>query len=131
MRQGTALLEVLAVRFLSNREALADAMVDRIREDVVGVSGFDGPELGESMRASCRANIEEGLGSLARDRSLPGAIPADARDLALITARLDLPLGALLRAYRVAHALMWQAWFEAVEREPADPGTRRVALEAG
>ena len=131
MRQGTALLEALAVRFLSNREALAEAMVERIRADVGDFADFDGPELWEAMRSSCLANIEEGLGSLTRDRALPAAIPADARDLALITARLDLPLAALLRAYRVAHALMWHSWFDAVEREPADPGTRRVALEAG
>lgn len=131
MPQGTALLEALALRFLANPQALADAMVERIRSDVREFADFDGAELWAAVRSSCLANIEEGLGSLARDRALPAVVPPDARDLALITARLDLPLAALLRAYRVGHALMWQAWFDAVEREPADPGTRRLALEAG
>jgi len=131
MRQGTALLEALAARFLANGEALADAMVERIRAEVVEFGDFDGPELWEAVRASCRANIDEGLADMGRDGALPEAIPPDARELALITARLDMPLAALLRAYRVAHALMWQSWFDAVEREPADPGVRRVALEHG
>jgi hypothetical protein len=35
---------------------------------------------------------------MAHDQALPEAIPADARDLALLTVRLDLPLAALLRS---------------------------------
>jgi hypothetical protein len=131
MRQGTALLEALAARFLAIRESVADAMVERIRAEVTEFADFDGPELWEAMRASCLANIERGLADLSRGDTLPEQPPPEARELALLTARLDLSLAALLRCYRVAHAFMWQQWFDAVEREPADPAVRRDALERG
>jgi hypothetical protein len=130
MRQGTALVEVIARRFLAGSERLTDEMFERIRTEVSEFAEFDGPELWESVRASCRANIEEGVGRMARgELGVPDAIPPDARDLALLAARTRVPLAALLRAYRVGHALIWEEWFAAVERQPADPGTRRASLE--
>lgn len=130
MRPGTSLLEALAGRFIAAKEGLAERMVERIRAEVAEFADFDGPELWVSMLDSCRANLEEGLGRIARDRALPAAIPGDARDLARLTARMDLPLAALLRAYRVGHAFMWEEWFAAIEREPVDPGARRATVAA-
>ena len=108
MASQTALLETIANRLLARREQLAEEMTERIRAGVAEFEGFDGPELWEAVRISCLANLEAGLAALARDRALPDAIPADARDLALLTARLDLPLAALLRSYRVGHAMTWR-----------------------
>ena len=92
-------------------------MTERIRAGVAEFAGFDGPELWEAVRVSCLANLDAGLGSMARDQALPEAIPADARELALLTARLDLPLAALLRSYRIGHAMTWRLWLDEVERE--------------
>jgi hypothetical protein len=128
MASRTALLETIANRFLARREELAEEMTERIRAGVAEFAGFDGPELWEAVRASCLANIDTGLGSLAGDRALPDAIPADARDLALLAARTDLSLAALLRSYRVGHLMIWQAWSEAIEREAPDEASRREAL---
>ena len=129
MPAGPALHESVAGRFLGEREALADEMVERIRGAVTDFAEFDGPELWEAMRASCLANLEAGLTGLSRGLELPAEIPPDARDLALLAARLDLPLAGVLGAYRAGHAMMWQRWFEAVEREAVDDDARRAALE--
>src|SRR6267142_176855 len=67
---------------------------------------------------------------MARDRALPEAIPADARDLALLTARLDLPLAALLRSYRVGHAMTWRLWLDEVERADPEAEVRHATLAA-
>ena len=125
MASQTALLETIANRLLARREELAEEMTERIRAGVAEFGGFDGPELWEAVRVSCLANLEAGLASMARDLALPEAIPADARDLALLTARLDLPLAALLRSYRVGHAMTWRRWLDEVERE--DPRPRFAA----
>jgi hypothetical protein len=103
--QETALMEVVAKRFLAAKERLADEMLERIRAEVTDFAEFDGPELGESVRSSCRANIEEGVGRMAQgDLGVPEAMPPDARDLARLTARLRLPLAALLPAYQTLRA---------------------------
>ena len=129
MPTEAALLESVAGRFLGEREALAEEMVERIRDAVTDFSELDGPELWETVRASCLANLDAGLAGLSGDLELPAEIPSDARDLALLAARLDLPLEAVLRAYRVGHAMMWRRWFDAVEGEAADDAARREALE--
>src|SRR5438874_12391805 len=97
MASRATLLETIANGFLARREEFADEMTERIRGGVAEFADFDGPELWEAVRASCLANIEAGFASMAHDRALPEAIPADARDLALLTARLDPPLAALSR----------------------------------
>ncbi len=128
MASQTALLETIANRLLARREQLAEEMTERIRAGVAEFEGFDGPELWEAVRISCLANLEAGLAAMARDRALPDAIPVDARDLALLTARLDLPLAALLRSYRVGHAMTWRAWLAEVEREDPDAEARTETL---
>lgn len=128
MPQDTALVERIATDFLEHREELAEGMMERIREGVSEFASFDGAELWEAVRVSCLANLDAGLGALARDRELPESIPDDARDLALLTARLDLPLAGLLRAYRVGHRMMWSAWAERIEETAPDPDERTRAL---
>lgn len=131
MEQGTALVEALAVRFHAARAAVADAMLERIQAGVPELAEFDGPELWEAVRESCLANLEVGLRDMARGTAAPEALPAPARELALLTARLDLPLAGLLRTYRAAHAIMWERWFAAVVDEPVDREIRQVAVEQG
>lgn len=122
-------MESIATRLSAEAEQLADEMTERIRGEVAEFEGFDGAELWEAVRFSCLANLEAGLASMASDRSLPDAIPANARELALLTARLDLPLAALLRSYRVGHAMVWERWLREVEGEHAEGGARLEALE--
>lgn len=124
----TGLVEAIASRFLEEREALAERMMAMIRDQVAEFGDFDGAELWEAVRGSCLANIDVGLSALSDDRGLPREIPDEARDLALLTARLGVPLTALLRSYRVGHAMIWQAWFDAVEASGRGEEERRAAI---
>lgn len=129
MKAVTDLLATLGGRFTDEREQLAEEMTALIRDQVDEFGDFAGPELWEAVRVSCVANLQTGLTALAEDRSLPESIPPDARDLALMTARVNLPLAALLRAYRVAQAMMWRRWLDAVEAADPEPQVRRETLE--
>lgn len=128
MATEAALRESIANRFIADSEPLAEEMSERIRAGVAEFSGFDGPELWEAMRVSCLANLRTGLAAIAGDGSLPDEMPADARDLALLTARLNLPLSGLLRSYRVGHEMIWDLWLEAVEGAERDAATRTETL---
>jgi hypothetical protein len=115
---------------LGRREELADQLVAEIHQRVPEYAEFGGPELWEAVRDSCLANLETGLEALAGDRRVPERVPVDARELALITARLGLPLGGLLRTYRIGHAIVWGQMFELLEAEPVEASMRRRAIAA-
>jgi hypothetical protein len=127
MATAAATLEEIAGAFLGELDRLADGMAARIGDEVPEFGLEAAPELHEALRRSCRANIDAGLRGLMRERRVPAEIPADARDLAAMSARLDVPLGATLRSYRIGHAVMWERWLAAVEaRRP--PAEMRPAL---
>lgn len=119
-----------SAELLGRREELADLLVGEIHRRVPEFAEFGGPELWEAVRDSCLANLESGLEALARERRVPERAPADARELALITARLGLPLGGLLRTYRIGHALVWDEMFELLEGEAVEAPARRAAIAA-
>jgi hypothetical protein len=125
-----AALRDVSEELLGGRAELADLLVGAIHRRVPEYAEFDGPELWEAVRDSCLANLETGLAAIAGDRRVPEQVPADARELALITARLGLPLGALLRTYRIGHAIVWERMFELLDAEPLDPPARREAIAA-
>ena len=56
-----ASLARVSEEMLESREELADLMVGEIHARVEEFAGFDGPELWESVRASCLANLDTGL----------------------------------------------------------------------
>lgn len=123
-------LKGVSDELLARREQLADELVGEIHRRVPEYAEFDGPELWEAVRDSCMANLETGLRALAGDRHVPEQVPDDARELALITARLGLPLGGLLRTYRIGHAVVWEQMFELLEAAPVPAAARRGAIAA-
>ena len=125
-----ASLRRVSEELLGGRAELADELVGAIHDRVPEYAEFGGPELWEAVRDSCLANLETGLEAIAGDRRVPEQVPRDARELALITARLGLPLGALLRTYRIGHAIVWERMFELLEAEPVDAPARREAIAA-
>jgi hypothetical protein len=128
MTAATELRTEIAGKLLAQREALADEMVERIRDGVGEFEDFDGPELWGAVRLSCLANLEVGLSQLEGGMALPEGAPPGAQELALVTARLDLPLEALLRAYRVGHAMIWRRWFDLAGGWETEEETRREVI---
>lgn len=129
-RASETALGHVSEELLGRREELADLLVGEIHRRVPEFAEFGGPELWKAVRDSCLANLETGLAALADDRRVPEQVPVDARELALVTARLGLPLGGLLRTYRIGHSLVWTEMFELLEGEALDAGVRRNAIES-
>lgn len=127
---ATAITTRLAAGFLQDAEHYAAEMVERIRDELPEFAELASePELWEALHASCLANLHTGLDRMAGDRSIPDAIPGRARDLARIAVHLDLGLEPVLRAYRVGHRVMWEAWFAAIEAEADGAEDRRRVHE--
>ncbi len=127
-RTPQASLARVAAELLGGRDELADELVGAIHRRVPEYARFDGAELWEAVRDSCLANLDTGLAAIGDDRRVPERVPDDARELALLTARLGLPLGALLRTYRIGHAVVWERMFELLEAEPIAAPARREAI---
>ncbi len=123
-------LSEIAGAFLGEVEGLAQEMFADIQAHAAEWEQTDVPELRDTLYASCLANIRAGLERISRDRTVPTELPPDARQLALLSARLDVPLAALLRSYRIGHALMSRRWYRAVEAAPLSAEDRVVVLDA-
>ena len=123
-------LREIAARFLAEVDPLAEEMFSRIRAHAAEWEEADVPELWDILFASCVANIRTGMERLARDRTVPGDFPPDASELARVSARLDVPLTALLRTYRIGYALMSERWYQAVEAAPLSSEERVEVIEA-
>jgi PucR C-terminal helix-turn-helix domain/GGDEF-like domain len=112
---------------LAEADVLAQEMSAEIRAHATEWSGSEVPEVQEILYASCLANIHAGLERILRDRTVPVEPPPDARALAVLSARLDVPLAALLRTYRIGNALMSRRWYRAVE-DASLSGEERIAV---
>jgi hypothetical protein len=123
-------LREIAARFLTEVDPLAEEMFSRIRAHAAEWEEADVPALWDILFASCVANIRTGMERLARDRSVPSDFPPDASELARVSARLDVPLTALLRTYRIGYALMSERWYQAVEAAPLSSEERVEVVEA-
>ena len=89
------------------------------------------PELGPVGFRISRAGFEAGLGVLAAGGALPDGGPAPDAEFARFAAREGVPLPIVLETYRLAHAVLWEAWFEAVARLEPDVNRHAPLLQAG
>lgn len=89
------------------------------------------PELGPVGFRVSRAGFEAGLGALAAGGALPDACPEPDAEFARVAAREGVPLPVVLETYRLAHAVLWEAWFETVARLEPDVRRHGPLLQAG
>jgi hypothetical protein len=113
---------------LSRQEELVERMLVRIHAEVPGYNATDDPEVTLALRESCGDNLRTGLAELERERGSPVAPPTGAIQEARAAAQARVPLDALLRTYRVGHAVAWEALLEEVEHLDLSPQSRTELL---
>ncbi|MDX6697886.1 MAG: hypothetical protein QOE65_1283 [Solirubrobacteraceae bacterium] len=86
------------------------------------------PELGPVAFRVARAGFEAGLGALS-DGRMPDACPEPDREFARVAAQLGVPVHTVLETYNLAHGVLWEAWFAAVERLEPDAAARGPLLQ--
>lgn len=106
-------------------------MADRLHEQIPELtSECAGPLLSET-RASCRANIGQILRALDRGERLDGLVtPPEAFEYARSYVLRELPLGVLLRSYRVGQAHFMDVWAREMAELIGDGPTLGEALVA-
>src|SRR5215813_10938185 len=108
-------LERVVAGVASREDELVESMIRRNAAEVPDLGlARDEPVLG-AVRASARANLRAGLAVLSGDAVLPVELPVEAVQEAREWARARVPVEALLRTYRVGHAVVWGAFIEEVE----------------
>ncbi len=120
---------LLASELASRREALVDAYISRLGEELPEWS-VERPELADTIRAGANMAIGGELRALASDE-LPASCPEVDADGARQCARLGVPLEAVILQYRLGHAVQWEAWFELVEQQGLGDAQRRELHERG
>jgi hypothetical protein len=126
----------------AREDELVAAMLRRNVAEVpdLGIAG-DEPEMLDTYRASATANLRAGLTMLSDGvaRLLDGAVdpggvlpsvdvPIDLVLEARASARARVPLEALLRTYRIGHAVTWEALIDEVARVVPESADRQTVL---
>ena len=81
----------------------------------------DDPDFLLAVESSVAGNVHAIVEVIAGRMTLETARPQAALDLAELTAKLEVPVSELERAYRIGVAVLWGAWFE-LAREHAERG---------
>lgn len=104
--------------------ACAAEMVSReIMEEVW--PDVDDPAFTEAVQASTLANIEA-IFALLAGRGDADAIPESALALAEVSARLEVPIGEIDKAYRVGLTSLWSRWFDAALKHAGEAGIEEL-----
>jgi DNA-binding PucR family transcriptional regulator len=120
----------LAGELLPEAPRLANEMTVHLFATMPELRERDDGELPEETRASCEANIAQVLRLLslgARPDAL--VLPSEAAEWARSLVRRGITLVALLRAYRLGHAWLWDRWSQALHDRLADPEELVAAQE--
>jgi DNA-binding PucR family transcriptional regulator len=135
---GAAELVATIARELEPRlSAITGEMVNQF-SDLIPALRTDDEDVRELMAASTHANVATVLDMMAHDIPLEEVeVPAAAGHFARRLAQREVPVEALLRAYRLGESMFVQWWLRLVERHQPNPevllvATRRLtALTSG
>ncbi len=123
-------LSELAAELLPRCAELTTALNDHLFAMMPELRERDDGELREETWASCESNLLQILRLLKRG-SGPEAIvmPAEAADWARALVRRGITLAALLRAYRLGHAWLWDRWSQLLQDRLEDAAEFILAQE--
>jgi len=120
----------LASRLVESVDDVVDAYFERLTAEEP-YWGRQRPELFDTYRTIARASILAELECLRDGARPPDELPKADLEFARGAARIGAAPTDLGGAYRRGHACHWQAWFELVEADVADPDRRRALLARG
>ena len=120
----------LAGEWLPGAPRLAREMNEHLFAMMAELRERDDGVLPEETRASCEVNIAQVLRLLSLGTG-PDALvlPPEAAEWARSLVRRGITLVALLRAYRLGHAWLWDRWSQALHDRIAEPEELVAALE--
>jgi hypothetical protein len=123
-------LHAAAARYDEGLDELAALITKRMREEIQEAKHFEAPEIWEQIRRLTRAGRATQSFRLARGRTLPSSLPDADVEAVHLAAGGGLSLPSTLQAYRIGHAVCWDAWFEAVDSLELSAVERRECLRA-
>src|SRR6201991_1207497 len=119
----TPVVREVAAELLPRAPELGRGMADYLHAAIPEIAAMDDDELRAELRASTSANVGQVLRLLAHGASTVDAVvPSDALAFLRGIVRRGIPLAALLRAYRLGHAWLWERWSQALQERVADSG---------
>jgi hypothetical protein len=103
-------------------EVDVDGATDAVTADIMAeVWPEADPTFADAVRRSVLANLEAIFGIFAGRVGLD-VEPAAAIEFAEVTARLDVPIGEIEKAYRVGVASLWSRWFDVAQARAEGEG---------
>jgi len=119
----------VAEKLLLSTPELAHAMAEHLYATIPEFGLVDDEELRAGLRATTEAHVGQILMMLQHGQGADDvSVPPEALTFLRGTVRRDIPLSVMFRGYRLGHALLWQRWWEALQREVDDLG-ELVALQ--
>ena len=111
----------------------ADAAAANVTADIMQKVWPDAhdEDFREAVHLSVADNVRAIIAIIGDELSLENANPEAAFDLAEITARLDVPLSELDRAYRIGVATLWEMWFNLALAHSESEGAELADLISG
>jgi hypothetical protein len=119
----TPVVREVAAELLPSTLELGRGMADYLSVAVPEIAAIDDDDLRAELLASTSANVGQVLRLLTHGAGTADAVvPSDALAFLRGIVRRDIPLAALLRAYRLGHAWLWERWSQALQERIADSG---------
>lgn len=123
-------LQAAAARFEQGLDDLAARISRREHEEIDEFKDLDAPELWEVNRRITREGRLNQAISLRRGMLLPASCPEADAEAARFAGGGGTSLATVLQAYRIGHALSWDAWLNAVESLDISEPARKECLKA-
>lgn len=117
----------IAGRLIVRREALARAIIDRLREEILDYRLMDEELVYRDVYGVTLANLDIVLQSLVDNEPLEDAVHEVTREGAARRVEQGLPLKAFLHGARLWGRIVWQSVLD--ETDPAVPAEREAALQ--
>ena len=112
-------------------EELVEAMLRRMRAELDPPRGVDREDLQVASRRSCTAMLAATLAAMRGGVHAPAAAPIESLQTTRVVARAGMSLTDYTRAFRIGHAVLWEAFLGELEsHRELDAAVRHELLRA-